>query len=150
MLINVDSEMTKLCLTRVSYTKHGTFGVLLDKGIPFCVTLERPWLDNRRNVSCIPFGIYTCKRIISPKFGDTFEVLNVPGRSHILFHKGNLQEDTHGCILVGEYFDPLNNEPAILASGKAFQEFRARTARFENDKFQLVIGGVMGERAIWR
>lgn len=134
--------MTKYSLIRVSYTKYGTFGVLLEEDIPFAVTLERPWEDNRRNVSCIPLGVYTCKRIISPKFGDTFEVLNVPGRSHILFHKGNLNEDTHGCILVGEYFDPLYGKPAILASGKAFWEFMERTTKSKDDlaiEFRLTI-----------
>lgn len=96
----------------------------MDDDLPFCVTLERPWRDNRRNVSCIPSGTYVCKRIISPKFGETFEVTDVVDRSHILFHKGNLAEDTHGCIIVGELFDPLEGEHAVLSSGKAFREFR--------------------------
>lgn len=137
--------MAKYSLIRVSYTKYGTFGVFLEEKIPFAVTLEKPWKDNRRNVSCIPLGIYTCKRIISPKFGDTFEVLDVPERSHILFHKGNLSSDSHGCVLVGEYFDPLYNEPAILASGKAFREFMERATKSKDDpdiEFQLTINGV--------
>jgi len=104
-----------------------TFGVLLDGNLPFCVTLERAWLENKRNISCIPEGIYMCDRVDSPKFGDTFEVIQVPGRSHILFHKGNLANDTHGCILVGEQYEPLSGENAIIASGKAFKEFKERT-----------------------
>lgn len=68
-----------------------------------------------------------CKRISSPKFGDTFRVEDVPNRSHILFHKGNLAENTHGCIIVGEQFEPLGGENAVLASGKAFTEFKQRT-----------------------
>lgn len=131
------------CLIRVSYAKQGTFGVLLDGNIPFCVTLERPWLGNRRKVSCIPSGTYICELIQSPKFGETFKVLNVPERSHILFHKGNLLDDTHGCILVGEYFDTLGSEPAILASGKAFAEFMER-AKIDSkliSHFRLEIGG---------
>lgn len=94
-------------------------------------------MDNQQNISCIPAGTYICKRVISPKFGETFEVTYVPGRSHILFHKGNLAEDTHGCIIVGEYFDPLYGEHAVLSSGKAFKEFFAILDGI--DEFTLVI-----------
>ena len=117
----------KFKLIRISHTANETFGVLLEEDIPFCVTLERPWLGNIKSVSCIPKGFYVCKRIQSPKFGNTFEIENVPSRSHILFHKGNLSDDTHGCVLVGEQFEPLRGENAVLASGKAFAEFKRRT-----------------------
>lgn len=124
-------------LIRISSTTEATFGVLLEENIPFCLTLERPWLQNKRSVSCIPEGFYTCERVKSPKFGDTFEIVDVEARSHILFHKGNLSDDTHGCILVGEQFEPLGGENAILASGKAFAEFKERTK--ENNTFLLQI-----------
>ena len=124
-------------LIRVASLADGTFGVLLDDNVPFCVTLERPWKDNQRNISCIPKGGYICKRIMSPKFGDTFEVQLVPDRSHILFHKGNLKEDTHGCIILGEMFEPLNEQNAVLSSGKAFKEFKWRTV--DKDFFTLKI-----------
>ena len=114
-------------LIRISHTTNATFGVLLEEDIPFCVTLERPWLENKRSISCIPEGFYKCERVQSPRFGDTFEIEGVAGRSHILFHKGNLLDDTHGCVLVGEQFEPLKGENAILASGKAFAEFKKRT-----------------------
>ena len=124
-------------LIRISYLDQMTFGVLLAGKVPFCLTLERPWLENKRSISCIPEGHYLCKRVNSPKFGDTFEVTNVPERSHILFHKGNLSQDTHGCILVGEQYEPLNGEDAILASGKAFKEFHSRLD--DVDEFILFI-----------
>lgn len=124
-------------LIRVSYLDKYTFGVLLDENLPFCVTLELPWLENKRMISCIPEGHYYCKRVNSPKFGDTFEVMEVPERSHILFHKGNLADDTHGCILTGEQFEPLAGENAVVASGKAFQEFKERTKNV--DGFFLII-----------
>lgn len=91
-------------LKRISGTPQAVFGALIEDGIPFVVTLEEPWLNNQRGASCIPVGAYVCRRVISPKFGDTFEVTNVPGRSHILFHKGNTTDDTEGCILVGALF----------------------------------------------
>ncbi len=136
---NLDS----LKLIRLSYTNYGTFGVLIGlEDIPFAVTLERPWKNNepsRGDVpgSCIPVGRYRCLRCRvspdygfkdSPKFGDTFQVYQVPRRTTILFHKGNLDDDTRGCILVGEQFEPIYNKPGIAASAKGFDEFLRLTA----------------------
>ena len=113
----------ELWLYRFPSTAEGTFGVLLYMKIPFCVTLEREWLGNQTSISCIPDGEYVCERVNSPKFGNTFEVINVPNRSKILFHKGNLMMDSHGCIIVGEQFEPLGGKNGVVASGKAFDEF---------------------------
>ena len=124
-------------LIRVSDTGEATFGVLLSAGVPFAVTLERAWADNRKGESCIPKGTYTCKRVNSPKFGDTFEVTDVTGRTHILFHKGNLSDDTHGCILVGEQFNPVSGGDGITASKEGFAEFKERTRSV--NAFQLEI-----------
>lgn len=110
-------------LIRVASNSEGTYGVLLQGEIPFAVTLERPWLDNRKGESCIPPGHYQCVRVQSAKFGDTFMVKDVPGRSEILFHKGNLADDSHGCILVGEQFNPVLGRPGISASKEGFAEF---------------------------
>jgi len=49
----------------------------------------------------------------------------VPGRSHILFHKGNLADDSRGCILVGEAFNPVGGVDGITASKEGFTEFLA-------------------------
>ena len=124
-------------LIRISDFYAGTFGVLLEGVEPFCLTLERTWLDNRKGESCIPKGRYICKRIISPKFGETFEVTNVQGRSEILFHKGNIEDDTHGCIVLGEQYEPVLDHYGVAASGKAFSEFMARLVGEE--EFELLI-----------
>lgn len=124
-------------LIRIAHLDQSTFGVLLDNKTPFCLTLERPWLDNKRSISCIPEGYYICHRVASPKFGDTFEVTEVKERSHILFHKGNISEDTHGCIILGEQYEPLGEENAVLASGKAFKEFKDKLK--DVDQFILAI-----------
>jgi len=124
-------------LIRVAYIEDGTFGVLFDEDIPFCLTLEREWMDNERGISCIPTGIYTCRRVQSPKFGDTFEICDVPGRSHILFHIGNIEDDSHGCVLVGEMYEKYKGKIAVLSSGKGYREFKERTRNV--NKFQLEI-----------
>jgi len=119
-----------LTLKRIAGRDDGTFGVLLDEGeYPFAVTLELPWRNNEIRRSCIPAGNYRCERVLSPKFGNTFEITNVPGRTHILFHKANVDDDLLGCIGVGEMFEPWSDgSVSIQQSGKAFGEFLTRTA----------------------
>jgi hypothetical protein len=128
----------KIDLIRVASLKSGTFGVLKCDGIPFAVTAELPDRNNERNVSCIPVGVYTCKRVKTPSHGNTFEVKAVKGRSAILFHVGNIPlKDSEGCILIGEQFEELQGKDAVLASRKGFGEFLDKTS--EVDEFMLSI-----------
>lgn len=99
-----------------------TQGVLRMGGRAFAVTLEDPWNDNIPKASCIPVGTYPCRRVQSPHFGETFEVCDVPNRTHILFHKGNRPEDTEGCILVAEKF----TGGAIGESAEGYHEFMTK------------------------
>ena len=103
--------------------KHGcTIGTLtLDDAI-LCHTLELPWADNRRDVSCIPAGTYDGRRVQSPRFGPTIQICDVPGRSHILFHAGNTVSDTQGCILTGRRVGWLHGRRAVLDSRSSFLE----------------------------
>lgn len=101
----------------------GVFGMLLIGTEAFSLTLEpREW-ENVKNISCIPPGQYECVRIISPKFGTTYEICNIPNRSHVLFHPGNRVEDTEGCVLLAEKLGKLKGDRAILNSGKTFANF---------------------------
>ena len=117
-----------MVLKRIVSNADGTFGVLLDMSgtIPFALTLEDKWKDNAPFESCIPSGVYDCKRIHSLKFGETFEVVKVVNRTNILFHAGNIDEDTQGCILIGEEFGELYGKTAILSSRRGFNEFMER------------------------
>ena len=129
-----------MILKRITNTEFGTFGVLLSGSIPFAVTLERPWINNKENESCIPIGSYDCKKYRSFKHGRTYEILNVMNRGNgekIIFHKGNIDDNSRGCILVGEEFGILNGEPAILNSGKGFKEFINMTGN--KNWFKLII-----------
>lgn len=127
-------------ILRTAKLEEGTFGVIHCAGVPFALTAELPWKQNQPRISCIPSGRYICKRVKSPKFGDTFEIAEVAGRDHILFHKGNIPiNDSLGCILLGEQFEPLNGKTAILQSGKAVQEFMDKTKGM--DEFPLYIFG---------
>jgi len=113
-----------LSLIRLEETEEGCVGVLKLNDILFCCTLERPWVDNKRSISCIPTGSYIIKPVISPTYGSTWEVKDVPQRSHILLHAGNRIKDTEGCILLGQKFGILRNERAILSSRSAVRLFK--------------------------
>lgn len=108
-----------------------------------CHTLELPWKNNLSIVSCIPEGAYTCKWTFSPKFRKyTYQVMDVPKRTGIRFHRGNYaagkKVDIEGCILLGEKFQDINQDKIddiILstATTEAFNGFMGK------EDFKLVI-----------
>ena len=125
----------KLKLFRFSSGPMGTFGVL---GIadPVAVandlrlvgltmwTVERPWVNNERNVSCVPPGVYELKPTFYHRGGySTFELMAVPDRSRILIHRGNTMDDVQGCIAVGDDLGCVGGKWAVLASRDAFTRF---------------------------
>lgn len=73
-------------------------------------TIELPWKGNERRVSCIPEGVYKAKSHNSPKFGKTFWLQNVEGRSEILMHVGNFTSDLLGCIAPGTAHRDINGD----------------------------------------
>ena len=140
--MGLDRALKTLIIRRVQTGSNGTFGVLVYERIPFALTLERQWLQNRPSTgkipgSCIPDGEYFCKRVNSPKFGDTFEVMDVEKRSHILFHKGNLEDDSRGCILIGEEFGSIGIQNGIRSSKAGYNEFMAIMR--DEIEFRLII-----------
>lgn len=97
-------------LTRQLDTGIETLGEL-KYGEFSCKTLERPWKDNKPNISCIPKGTYRCRYNFSPKFMKyTYELQNVHKRSGIRIHSGNYFSDIQGCILLGTGYKDLNND----------------------------------------
>jgi len=117
--------------------EHGTFGILKIQKEVFCCTLELPDLLNVMERSCIPAQQYVCVRYNSPSFGETFFVAEVPGRTNILFHAGNIWSNTKGCILLGQYWGKLGHDRAILNSGGTFRNFMKRVK--DHDRLSLTI-----------
>jgi len=132
-------------LIRGKSDMQGTFGVLTifnGEGASLELqTIELPWKDNRRNVSCIPAGSYFCAQTQSKRFGLVYEVMGVPGRSGILIHAGNVAGDTEkgfkadveGCLLVGMSRGELYGQKAVLESRHALKTLHEFTqgAQFE-------------------
>jgi len=110
-------------LIRLDTSVDGTFGVLKINKAVLCVTLEPPDLLNAHNQSSIPAGQYCLARMMSGRYGETFEVCDVPGRTLVRIHPGNRVADTAGCILVAQHFGKLHGDRAVLNSGATHQTF---------------------------
>lgn len=119
-----------LILTRLEIGNDGAFGRLAEAATPdvqFLVTLERTFGPLGQQQPVIPEGTYECVRgqhqlTTSGPFS-TFEVTGVAGHSGLLFHWGNWETDSEGCILLRKVRDSLGGRPAVLSSHLAFSEF---------------------------
>ena len=116
--------MPEVKLSRFCHHPEGTLGVIRLEGEEFW-TVERPWDMNKPFVSCIPEGAYFMKRRDSPKFGNTWHITDVPGRTHILIHAGNYPENFSGCIGLGDSL--MGDRIAVSSSRKAVSRFEALT-----------------------
>ena len=82
-----------------SYFEKGTNGALFINGQFLCFTIELPWKDNHRNISCIPEGQYEIVARHSKRFQNHLHVQDVKGRSLILIHPANnALKELRGCI----------------------------------------------------
>ena len=98
-------KLINLLLIRDTFSENSVIGELFLNGERMCDTLENPWLNNKKNFSCIPRGEYKV-RLRLPRESSTRDYIHllvedVENRSYILFHRGNTAKDTRGCILVG-------------------------------------------------
>lgn len=105
-----------------------TAGLCYVDGVFQCFTLEPPWADNAVDASCIPPGVYPLRFRVSPRFGETFRVESVPGRSQILFHWGNYPSNTEGCVLIGQELRQVDRDvpPVVLRSKAAHVALMSR------------------------
>lgn len=120
---------------------HGTLGILsTTDNQHICLTLELPDRDNKRGLSRIPDGIYTVQYITqsaSGKYTDCYHVMDVPGRSGILFHAGNwagdsklgYKTDSLGCILPGETMEFWSGQRAVSNSRKSLTRLHEFTGK---------------------
>lgn len=103
----------KAVITRGASDEKQTLGTLelyepTGKKVFECKTLELPWLNNTRQKSCIPTGLYKVTARTSPKYGLHYFINNVRNRDMILIHHGNYHTDILGCVLVGAAHRDIN------------------------------------------
>ena len=123
-----------IILQRLTTSDNGTFGILIKDDRPFLVTLELPWKDNQRNISCIPAATYKATKVFSEHFQKYLFILsNIVNRDAVEMHIGNDIRDTHGCILLGMQYSLASY--AIVNSKLAFDSFMSMMP----DEFNLII-----------
>ncbi len=121
-------------LIRTAFRSDGIFGRLYnDHGVPIAYTLEHAYeytflhVDNKFWPKMEP-GIYKCV-LGKHKLHDliefeTFEITGVFGHKNILFHAGNFNKDSEGCVLLGHSIIKQSDGTEMLTTSKAaFEEF---------------------------
>ena len=84
---------------RRTYFPNGTNGEFFFNGTRVCSSIELPWKNNHRQVSCIPEGRYELKKRHTAKHGWHLILANVPDRQLILIHAANdAKKELQGCI----------------------------------------------------
>lgn len=108
-----------LTLTRKDFTENGIFSELTDdKGKLSLVTLEHSY-DNKPKLYD---GTFMCVRGIHRLHNnipfETFEITGVQGHIGILFHIGNYNKDSDGCVLLGMDRDNTMIQHSAIAFSK--------------------------------
>tara|TARA_R100001594_G_scaffold35736_1_gene65264 strand:+ start:8526 stop:8933 length:408 start_codon:yes stop_codon:yes gene_type:complete len=125
-----------LLLIRDTFTDKSTLGKLYFNGEFYGHTLELPWKDNEKRVSCIPKGVYEVKKRHTEESKYKYEhlhILDVENRELILLHIGNYPKNSKGCILLGNT-RALN---FVGESRKAFYKLMYDLGSFE--RIELII-----------
>lgn len=123
----MEEKLREAILSRFRDDGKDTNGILSVVDSTFsCDSLERPWLNNARGLSCIPQGRYLVKwslMFTAKKYH--YQVMDVPKRSAIFIHGGNYFIDSHGCILLGDKTGDMNKdgENDIKNSRPTIKEF---------------------------
>ena len=136
-----------MALTRTEYRADGILSRLTDMaGTLIAVTLEHSYTDGQGGYypKVLP-GNYICERGIhqllnEPNSFETFQLMDVPNHTGILFHVGNYNDDSEGCILLGESIgSTTSNQIMIMSSHLAFAKFMSLQGGAES--FYLTVLG---------
>jgi hypothetical protein len=133
-----------LILTRTRYESDGVFGVLSDNsGNIVGVTLEHAYPSADLWTAKIPLGSYVCVRGEHQLAGmaapfTTFEITGIAGHSGILFHCGNFDADSEGCILLGQSVTNSTQGQSMITNSRViFAKFMALET--DCDAFNLTV-----------
>lgn len=129
-------------LERIDRGPKQTLGIMTlydQHDFPFFMvhTLELPWLDNARRISCVPVGKYIVNKRKSPKYGWHFHLQDVEGRTLILIHNANYVRQLAGCIAVGNSHTDIDGDGLrdVTSSKSTMKQLN----RLLPDEFELEI-----------
>lgn len=122
-----------LKLKRLSFKDDGVSGHLFDSdGTLIACTIEHAYEDTDGNLYAkIPTGTFSCQRGLHRLHNmadafETFEITGVEGHTNLLFHWGNYNCDSEGCLLLGNSFSKTpGGKLMITQSRNAFAKFMA-------------------------
>lgn len=121
-----------LILSRKEFREDGIFGELTDaRGNLIAVTLERSYFESPtgKYISKMDNGNYQCVKGSHRLAGmdkdfTTFEITGVEYHDGMLFHVGNYNEDSEGCVLLGKGMGWKSNGGKMIVNSKvAFDNF---------------------------
>jgi hypothetical protein len=124
----------------------GIFSALYSDETRLGVTLEHAYEDADGNWRPkLPRGAtYRCRRGMhrlshynKGEPFETFEVMDVPGHSGILFHPGNFNRDSDGCLLTGSELKTESSEWWVTQSSATFRRFMQTLSGI--DEFELTV-----------
>ncbi len=112
-----------MVLTRHRYSSVGIFGTLVtDRGSEYA-TLEHAYPVGDAYLPKLGNGTYVCRKGMHclKKGGpfQTFEIIGVLNHTGILFHVGNYNSDSEGCVLLGL----TEQSNMVIHSKAAFERF---------------------------
>lgn len=140
--------MKSFTLQRYLSSAYGTFGEFYEHGGAFeAYSVERPWLENQPFLSCILAGLYPLQRFHSSRFGQVWQVCQVPGRDHILIHPANWPSDVEGCIGLGREIGALNGKKAVLHSTATLQAFHLLLTNETQAQLMILDAPPVGEES---
>ena len=129
-----------MILIRQRSTKSGTPGTLILKDWRSYRTIELPWRNNERRVSCIPAGGPYLLRVRQPWESERFDyphilVMDVPGREAILFHGANWARQLLGCTAPGLTAAMDGEIPGVSSSRAAVRKIVKAVAAGDDDLY---------------
>ena len=135
----------KIEVRRKIFTDKSTIGELYIDGVFECYTLEDKVREEKGKsvkewkipaITAIPMGIYKVIISLSTRFKkDLPLLLNVEGFEGVRIHPGNTDENTEGCILVGNTLA----KDFIGDSRKAFDKLFEKIKKVVDDKKEITI-----------
>jgi len=145
-------------IIRTQFGKDATNGLLFINGVFECYTLEDQYQDKKvYGETCIPEGSYDVVLRKEGGFHNRYkarydfhkgmlEIKDIPNFKWVLFHLGNTDENTAGCVLVGDTQQDLDvsKDGFIGSSGNAYKKFypKVATALENGESVSLIVSKI--------
>ena len=148
----------KINLIRTQFGNDATNGLIFIDEVFECFSLEDQYQDKKvYGETCIPEGTYPVEFRKEGGFHNRYsakydfhkgmlEIKDIPNFKWVLFHLGNTDENTAGCVLVGDTQQDLDvsKDGFIGSSGNAYKKFypKVATALENGESVSLIVSKI--------